>query len=263
MNDRLFVENQLKREKGGGHGQYAKIAEALGVHSTFVSLVFNEKRDFSMEQALLLAGFLKLTEGETEYFLDLVQLARAGNHQLKAYYRERIKRAQEESKKLSTKFAHEKQLEAEERQIFYSSWHYSAIRVFTSTHPSGRSIEEIAERLKLPRQTVVEALSFLVHAQLVVEKKGRYSVGPQRTFLERRHPLLKCHHNNWRQKALNQFEQLTDDEMMFTSTMSLSRKDFLQLRERLSEIVKEASDLMQETDPEDVAFLNIDFSWIK
>lgn len=193
------------------------------MHSTFVSLVFQEKRDLSGEQALLLARHLGLTEAETDYFLLLVQLARAGNHPLREHTKKKIREAREAAKKLSSRFEHERQLDAEERQTFYSSWHYSAIRVFASTAEGGRTVEEICERFGLPRLQVVEALQFLTRTQLVLQERDRYRIGPQRTFLEKGHPLLKCHHGNWRMKALQQYERLTDDEMMFTSTTSSFR----------------------------------------
>jgi uncharacterized protein (TIGR02147 family) len=260
---RSFLKAQFKTQSPGGRGQMQKLAEMLGVHSTFISLVFKDKRDLSVEQGMQVAEHFKLTDTETDYFLNLVQLARAGNQPLKQFLKKKIATAQEAAKRLDTRFTHERKLAAEERQVFYSSWHYSAIRIFTSTHPDGRTTEEICEHFKISRKVVVEALEFLSAAQLVVEKKGKYIVGPQRTYLEKGHPLLKCHHTNWRQKALSQFEELSSDEMMFTSTLSLSRQDFHVLREHLAQFVNKTSEVMKETTPEDVVCLNIDFFMVK
>jgi uncharacterized protein (TIGR02147 family) len=260
---RAYLREYFRSQGKGGRGQLSKVAKALDVHSTFISLVFKEKRDLSIEQALLLGRYLNLTDAETEYFLDLVQLSRAGHHQLREYTKKKIKAAQETAKKLSTHFEHERQLGAEDRQVFYSSWHYSAIRVFTSTKTPGCTEEEIRERLNLPRSTVVEALHFLVRTQLVIQNGDRYQVGAQRTFLEKGHPLLKCHHSNWRLKALQQYEQLSDEEMMFTTTISLSRTDFARLRETLTEFVRTTSQVIKETNPEDLACVNVDLFWIK
>jgi uncharacterized protein (TIGR02147 family) len=260
---RAFLKSHFRQQPGGGRGQMQKLAKVLNVHSTFVSLVFQDKRDFSSEQAILVAQYFNLTASETDYFLNLVQWAKASNRALKNFFHQKIIQAQEASKKLDTRFEHDRTLASEERQIFYSSWHYSAIRIYTSTSEDGRSVEEIVEHFKMPRKIVVEALDFLNKCQLIVEKKNRYHVGPQRTYLEKGHPLLKCHHTNWRQKALNQYEEISADEMMFTSTLSLSRKDFERLREHLAALIKTTSDVMKETQPEDVACLNIDFFWVK
>ena len=260
---RSFLTSHFRLQPGGGRGQMQKLALALGVHSTFVSLVFKNKRDFSAEQGLMISDYLKLTEKESEYFLNMIHLARAGTHLLQQFYRKKILQAQEAAKGLETRFEHDRMLEAEERQVFYSSWHYSAIRIYTSTKKHGCTVEEICENFKISRRVVVEALDFLTKTNLVVEKKGRFQVGAQRTYLEKGHPLLKCHHTNWRQKALTQFEEISNEEMMFTTTMSLSREDFQSLREHIAQLVKKASDIMKETSPEDVACLNIDFFWVK
>ncbi len=110
---------------------------------------------------------------------------------------------------------------------------------------------------------MVEALHFLGRTQLVVQNHDRYQVGTQRTFLEKGHPLLKCHHGNWRLKALQQYEQLSDEEMMFTTTISLSRSDFTRLREILSAFVKTTSQVIKETEPDDVACVNLDLFWVR
>lgn len=260
---KAYLRSLFKEQGKGGRGQLQKVAQVLNVHSTFVSLVFKDKRDFSLEQAVILAQHFQLTATESDYFLNLVSYARAGTPALRAHFRDKIKAAQEEAKKLSTRFDHDRNLAPEEREVFYSSWHYSAIRVYTSTDPKGRTPEEIASHFKLNRKTVVEALEFLRRVHLVTEKSGHYFPGTQRTYLEKGHPLLKCHHGNWRQKALSQFEELTDDEMMFTSTVSLSQADFHVLREHLAQLIKKTSDVMKETTPETVACLNIDFFQVK
>jgi hypothetical protein len=110
---------------------------------------------------------------------------------------------------------------------------------------------------------VTKALQFLVKARLVVRNGNKFLIGPQRTFLEKGHPLLKSHHTNWRLKALQQYEQLGDDELMFTSTISLSRADFARLRETLAEIVSATAKVIKETDPEDLACLNLDLFWVR
>jgi uncharacterized protein (TIGR02147 family) len=260
---RAFLREYGKSQGRGGRGQLSKLAKVLGVHSTFVSLVFKEKRDLSLEQALLLARHLNLTDAEADYFLNLVQLSRSGHHELREYTKKKIQEAQEAAKKRGAQFEHERQLGAEERQTFYSSWHYSAIRIFTSLRPAGCTLEEICAHFHLPRATVAEALHFLVRTQLELQKGERYQVGAQRTFLEKGSPFLKCHHSNWRLKALQQYEQLSDEEMMFTTTISLSRADFSRLRETLSEFVKTISHVIKETEPEDVACVNLDLFWVR
>jgi hypothetical protein len=51
--------------------------------------------------------------------------------------------------------------------------------------------------------------------------------------------------------------------MMFTTTISLSRSDFTRLREILSAFVKTTSQVIKETEPDDVACVNLDLFWVR
>ena len=51
--------------------------------------------------------------------------------------------------------------------------------------------------------------------------------------------------------------------MFFTFPMSISAKDFDVVREKLAHTIKEISQTCRDTDPEQVACLNIDFFEVK
>src|SRR2546430_13286005 len=78
-----YVQNWLKNMPKNGHGQLSRIAKHLNISSVSVSHIFNGPRELSEEQAVELAEFFGFSELESEYFLLLVQLERAGTHKLK------------------------------------------------------------------------------------------------------------------------------------------------------------------------------------
>jgi uncharacterized protein (TIGR02147 family) len=262
-NYREFLKSYISKLPRRGHGELSKIAQHLGVHSTLVSLILSGERDLSAEQAYDLAQYLHLTDLETDYFNLLVQLSRGGNHRYKSFVKKKMEETKAEALKLSHRFTHDKSLSDEERSIFYSSWVYSAIRLYTSTEESGRTLEEIVERFDLPRVKVLPILQFLTSAGLLKLEADRYSMGVQRTFLEQGSPHLLKHHSNWRIKALQKSDQISEKEMMFTSPISVSRKDFDKIRESLAHILKEVSQTVKDSPAEDIACLNIDFFWIE
>jgi len=51
--------------------------------------------------------------------------------------------------------------------------------------------------------------------------------------------------------------------MMFTSPVSLSREDFVKIRESLAGLLKSISQTVKDSPEEDIACLNIDFFWIE
>jgi hypothetical protein len=150
-----------------------------------------------------------------------------------------------------------------ERSIFYSSWLYSAVRLFTSVSEEGKTVDEITAKFLQPRQRIVSILGFLVSAGLVVQEKDRYRIGPLRTFVEQGSPHLARHHANWRSKAIQKSDHVSEKELMFTSPVSLSRADFEKIREQIAELLKSVSTTVKASPAEDIACLNVDFFWVE
>ena len=81
-----FLRNYIKGLPKNGRGEINRIAENLRVHPTLVSQVLGGSKDFSLEQAHILSKYLGLNSMESDYFLLLVQKARAGTTDLKNYF---------------------------------------------------------------------------------------------------------------------------------------------------------------------------------
>jgi uncharacterized protein (TIGR02147 family) len=262
-NYRTYLKDRLSNMPKAGRGEIGRMAVALNVHSTLISLVMSGERDLNQEQAFDLCAYLELTEAETEYFCLLVQRERAGNKRYESHLLNKLKKLRTESQKIQNRFEHDKKITEEERSTFYSHWIYSAVRLYCSTHESGRNLDQIIERFQIPRPRALEILSFLQSAGLVSESGGRYTMHVKRTFLEQGSPHLPRHHTNWRLRALTYADSLTDKELMFTSPMSLSRQDFGKLREMIAELLKNTSEVVKDSPAEDVACLNVDLFWVK
>jgi hypothetical protein len=85
-------------------------------------------------------------------------------------------------------------------------------------------------------------------------------MGPARTHVPAESPLVARHHLNWRLKAMERFSTISDEELVFTSPMTLSRKDGRAVREAIAELIEKVSGVVERTDPEKLSVLNID--WI-
>ncbi|MBI1861558.1 MAG: hypothetical protein HYR96_11635 [Deltaproteobacteria bacterium] len=80
----------------GGRGQFRKMALHLGVHPTLITLIFRGDRHLTSDQAADLCSYLHLSEIESDYFVTLVELQRAGRpglRQLLERRKERLKQA--------------------------------------------------------------------------------------------------------------------------------------------------------------------------
>lgn len=176
--------------------------------------------------------------------------------------RKKLKALKAESLKLSKRVNFEKKLSDQERSVFYSSWLYSAIHIFTSLKDDGFTLDEIAKRFNITKTKAAEVLQFLTSAGIVNEKAGKYVLGVQSTFLEQGSPHLLKHHSSWRVKAIQKSENLSDSEMMVSGQYSISKKDFSMLREQLAEFLKKVNNTIKDTEPEEVVCLNLDWFWV-
>jgi len=260
-NYKEYLRDQIATFPKKGHGQVLRIAEHLQVHPTLVSQVLNGDRDFSQEQVYRLCGYLGLPAMETDFLLLLLQSERAGTEDLKKYYRAKITEAKKASLSVANRLAKDHSLSEVERSVFYSSWIYLATWLWTSVK-DGQSLDEIAERLSMTRAEATEILQFLKNAHLCTQDGEVYKMQSQHIHLGFGSPYLARHHANWRVKSLQRVDDLSEEELMFTSPFSVSKKDFLRIREQLVQLIKSSSLIIKESPAEDIACLNLDLFWI-
>lgn len=258
-----YLKNHIAHLPKRGRGEITKIAIEIKMQSTLLSMIISGQRELSLEQAFDLSKYLQHTDLESEYFLALVQYERAGNPRLKKHFEEKIEKLKYAANKISNQFDHEKKLSDQEKSIFYSSWIFSAIRLYCSTATNGKSVSEIAERFQIPRQRVIEALNFMSSSGLVISEKDRFQIGVSRTYLENDSPHLPRHHMNWRTKALQKSDHISEEELMFTFPHSISKSDFRKVRDILAGSLKEISKIVKDSPADDVSCLNIDLFWIE
>jgi uncharacterized protein (TIGR02147 family) len=256
-----FLKQKMKLAKSLGRGGMSRLAEHLEVHPTLVSQVISGPKDFTEEQALVIAEYFGLGELEKDYFLTLVKIERAGTQHLKNHYRQSRDKMRQDSLQLSKRLDSKRTLSDEEKAQFYSSWLYSAVHVLTSID-DGADFNFICQRIKLPPAKVRKILDFLIRIQMVIEKNGKFSPGTTMTHVGRDSAFVVQHHTNWRVKSIEKIESLTEEELMYSLNVSLSRKDFKLLREELVQVIQSFLKVIKDSPAEDVAQFNLDFFWI-
>ena len=244
-------------------GLSRQLAEHLGVHATLVSQVLTGTRDFSEEQLLSVCEFLGIGRMETKYLLALLRFERAGSKLLKNEVQETISQIRKDALKIYERVQKRSRiLDDTEKAIFYSNWTYSAVQLLT-TLDQKVTFDFICQRLGLTPAKAREILDFLIQAQLVVESEGYFTMGTRSTHLEKKSPFILKLHTNWRLKALQMAENLSDEELMYSANFSVSKKDFNRLREDLMQTIKKFLEVVKESPAEDIAQFNLDFFWIK
>lgn len=259
---KAFLRKYITGLPKKGRGEINKIAEHIRVHPTFISQVLRGDKDLTADHAYHLCSFLGLPAMESDYFLFLVQRDRAATAEFKNYYKRKIEELKKASLHIANRMPEHRRLSDQERAVFYSNWIYIYVWLFTSLD-DGQTLDAVADRLGVSRAKASEILGFLKGAGLCAEEKGKFVMKTQLMHLEQGSPFLSRHHLNWRMKAMQRTDDLTEQELMFTSPISISREDFGRIREILVEVIKKTSPMIKDSPAEDVACLNLDLFWIE
>ena len=255
---KAFIIEHFEKMPAQGRGQAKKLADFLGVSTVVVSQTLKGTRDFSAENAFKVTQFLKLSPFEAQYFMKLVDYEKAGHHELKTFLLQDLKQMQREGKKVKNKYNKTHELSDEDKFEFYSEKFYSAIRM-ASALPEMNTIKDFAKYFHLTDEKAEDILAFLLSRNLCVETDGKISRGTQHTFLPASSPYIKNHHRNWRLHAIDRVNHLdSENELMYTAPMSLSKEAYQKLRENLLQVIQDTVKLIGPTEDEMIACLNID-----
>jgi uncharacterized protein (TIGR02147 family) len=258
-----LIRGKIKNLPDRGHGSYSKIAKFLGIHTTSLSQIMAGKKPLSLEHASLISDFFSFSELEAEFFLLLVQRDRAGNHSLRERFENQLGKIRRESSELANIVPSTKQkLTFEQQATFYSDKHYSLIRVLTSL-PEFQSVEAITSLIQLPLQMVKEKMHFLLQTGLCIPDGDKIKPGPTYTHLESESAFISKHHGNWRIHAMQRHANLSKEELAYSSLMSISREDAKKVRSLLTEIIKQTNGVRDQSEPEVLRCLCIDWVSIK
>ena len=188
-NYRSYLRAHISSLPQKGRGELSKIAKYLKVNTTWISQIMSGSQDFNQEQAYSLSLYLGHIELEMEYFSLLIQIERAGTVELKAHLRKKIETTKAESLKLSRRVHYAKKLSDQERSVFYSSWIFSAVHIFTSLNDKSVTLDEIAQRFDLTKVKASEIVQFLLMAGVITENQGDSFWGCKAPLSNKAHPI--------------------------------------------------------------------------
>jgi uncharacterized protein (TIGR02147 family) len=241
-----------------GHGSRLKLSEAINCHSAYITQVLNKDAHFNIEQALEASNFFNHTREEEEFFLLLLQYAKAGTKKLRDLSWRKIQEIRESRALVSNRIKGKEELDVLTQAKYYSRWYYSAIHVLV-TIPGKKSKTSIASYLGLEMDIVNEAIEFLESCGLITSGQDGYETGKTKLFLKGDSPFIVQHHQNWRLSAMNDILKPGKENLHFSSVYTLSEKDFIRIREQLLENIQEVWSIVQPSKEEKLCALNIDF----
>ncbi|NQZ01822.1 MAG: TIGR02147 family protein [Bdellovibrionales bacterium] len=253
-----YLNDWLANLPNSGRGVKGKIAAHLRVSSSLVSFFFKGSKLLTPEQASILSDFIGHTELEADYFYLLVEFERAGNQRLKQNLQRLLQKTKAEALEVKSRVKKDRELNAEEKSVYYSSWIYTGVRNLSAID-SFKDTKTIAEHLTLPFETVNEVLSYLLKIGMVEQDEQGLKAGPTYTHIDQESPHVNKHRQNWRLRGFQKMEQKRPDNLFYSSPMSLSEKDSERVRLMLLDMISKSVEIMRPSESQVGRCLNIDW----
>lgn len=255
---KCFVLARIHSSPNGGRGIRRRLAVKIGCQVAYVSHVLAGDKHFSQEQAEACARFFHLNEQETEYFLLLVDWARAGTQELRSLRARQIKERRASALEIKDRLQIHTEINDADKATYYSSWHYQAVRSLLMIKEFNTS-KKIADRLGLSVQRIEEILQFLIAKGMVARSSQGLSVTQKQIHLPRSSPLVSKLHANWRIRTLHSLEQIRLDDYHYSGLITVSRADAEKIREILVKSLAAAVDTARPSPEEALYVLAMDF----
>ncbi len=203
-----------------------------------------------------------LNEAESDYFILLVQIQRAGTQSLKRKFERDLQKIKTKSQDIATRVAVDARLSDSDAAQFYSSWLYAAVRQLSSI-PEFQNRSRLLEKYNIKKDELNRVVDFLISTNLCIEKSGKVLIGPNKTHLDSKSPLVYLHHKNWRLKGIEKHNNLNENELMYSAPFTVSANDFLLFREKIVQLIQELVEITDSSKPETLACFNADLFFIE
>jgi uncharacterized protein (TIGR02147 family) len=248
----MIQEN--RRQKG----YREELAKAAGCHRTHISLVLGGRNHLTLEQACGMASFWKLGALEEQYFLGLVELARAGTPALRKVLKARLEQWKSERENLSSRFETTEAKDPALAEAYYLSWEISALHLLVGIKRKSSSLE-LSERLNLSLSTVENALQKLLKMGLVSREGQEWKVTVNNLHAPKGSVSETLHQLNWRNQASSRIPRGDRGEIHYTALYTLSEKDIPTLKEKIVELIEGTRKVVIPSHPEELVCFTCDF----
>ncbi|MCC7404593.1 MAG: DUF4423 domain-containing protein [Bdellovibrionales bacterium] len=260
-NYRNYLSERLGGE-GARTGLRKALAEAIPVHTTFVSQVLKGRAELSLEQAESVNTFLGHTDDEGEYFLLLLLWERAAHPHLKKRFAQKMQTMRAAHLEIKNRLEGHEEISTQDQERFYSSHLYGAIHVLSGI-PEFQTVERLAEALKLSRPRTQELVDFLLRLKVLTEDNGRLKPGSQHLHLPGGSPLTLRHHINWRLHTVASLQFVNPDDLHYSGCVSLSQQDVIKVKEIILEALQRSVAVITASPEETAYVLAFDFYPLK
>ena len=245
-------------EGGGERAPKLRLSEAAQCTPSWITRVLLEEARLTPDQAHGIAVFCGLNDGETEYFLTLLDWERAGTPALRRRLADRLERLRRDGKHVGASVSRTaEKLSDEQLARYYSSWIYPAIHVAAMIR--AQTIPEIGRRLKLDARTVTRACAVLEEIGLVDSHGGKVAATQKNVHVPAGSALANLGHVQWRLRAVEHLQTLNTTGLHYSAFHFLSAADARKVETLLKNAILGARAVIDPSDGEEMIAFNLDF----
>lgn len=256
-NYKTYLNEKIEAMPSRGRGVRLKMAKALNCQTAYISQVLNKYTHFSLEQGVKINQFFEHNKEESRFFLLMLQLERAGTLDLKKFIEEQMDEILLKRADIKKRVNITNTLAENYQHIYYSVWYYAAIHILLSI-PKYQTPKAISEYLRIPINKVHDVISFLIETGLAQQEGERYFIGQTRIHLDKNSIQIRRHHTNWRNQAMVSIDKNDEEDLHYSSVISMGKKDVQLLKEKLMRAIEECRAIIKDSPEEQLEVLTID-----
>lgn len=257
-----YLLKYIESLPGKGRGFRISMAEALQCKTSFISQVLNGDQNFSIEQAFLLNSLLRHGEREGTYFLNLVQMSRAGQKGLQVHFKKEAQKVKNEALNLKNRVQAQSLKNKEDEFKYFSTADFAYTHILT-TIPEYQRKEDLMAKLKVTPVYLEKILDYLMKLGFVIYKNGKYLPGPSILHVPDDASIISTHHTNWRIQAIKSCQSPQERDLHYSSIVSISEDDFMKIKTLMVQHLDEYRKIINASDCEKPYSLCFDFYEMK
>ena len=241
----------------GNRGQLTRAADYLGCQRSYLSRVLLEEMHLTTDHAFKLSKFLNFAVEEREFFLALLESERAASMEYKSYWNQKIQEIKKRKESISERTSRQTLSIDNLQASYFSSWIWSAVHFLTSI-PEYQTIASIANRLGIQQSQVAVILESLKSQDFISHSgtKWRYKSGE--FHADKASPLVVFHHQNWRQRAVLDAQDLQNKSIHYTAVQTMSTEDAERIKALMFDFIRDASRIAGPSRPEEAVVITCD-----
>jgi plasmid maintenance system antidote protein VapI len=238
-------------------GHLTTLAKAAKCQPSYLLRVLNEESHLTPDQAYRISEYLRHAADEREYFLTLVELARAADEDYRLHLRNKLEKLLEARHNLINIVKRNAVSETQSLLEYHRDWRISFIH-FLSACSFYQSKERMAGRMHVSLQEL-ENLILPLKSQGHVQadaKSIKFKTGTG--HIPAGSSILPIFLGNWRALAAQKSATANPKTIHYTNVQTIGKSDIQKLIALASQFIQKSKSVCDESASEEVVAINLD-----